>query len=297
MLTPDKREQTHFMLRGGQRPQAMSVWKTKMTLELREIWEIEDPESYKVHFARWSEEHPLDVWVKDPDKWRGWQESRGDRNRFSREFIFSLMQFYPEAESWLFGGVWRVTARHSDRYSVELTDQGRGLIGRLKLRSSYKERTAETYLENNYDDFEVLEILREPYTGERFPGYEKIDRSFLEVEAIVNNERADWKTALEHVKGVYLITDTKERMRYVGSAYGESGIWSRWAAYVATGHGGNIGMSKFLQGKDWKKHCRENFRFALLEQHGMKTPDENILARERYWQKILQAGQFFVSED
>ena len=56
-------------------------------------------------------------------------------------------------------------------------------------------------------------------------------------------------------------------------------------------------MSKFLQGTDWKKHCRENFRFALLEQHGMKTPDENILARERYWQKILQAGQFFVSED
>ena len=52
-----------------------------------------------------------------------------------------------------------------------------------------------------------MEILREPYSGERIPGYENIDLSFIEAEAIVNNERADWKTALENVKGVYLITD------------------------------------------------------------------------------------------
>lgn len=269
-----------------------------MTLKLREIWELKDPKSYKVHWARWNgKEHPLDAWVEDSEKWQRWQEYRSSRNRFSREFIFSLMQFYSEEESWLFGGVWRVVAHHSNAYSVELTDQGKGFIGRLKLRSPYKERQDSTYLENHYDDFKVLEILREPYVGKRFPGYENVDLPFREVEAIVNNERADWKSALENVKGVYLVTDKEERIQYVGSAYGEGGIWSRWVTYIATGHGWNSGMREFLRGKDWRKYCRENFQFALLEQHGMKTPDENILARESYWKKTLQTSQFVVSED
>ena len=263
-----------------------------MKLRLRDIISIADPSTHKVHWARWSGQHPLDVWVNEPEKWRGWQEYRGPRNRFSREFIFSLMQFYPEAETWLFGGVWRVVTRHSDRYDVELTDQGAAFIGRLKLGSPYTSRTESTYLENHYDEFQVLEMLREPYTGARFPGYENIDISFTEVETVVNNERADWKTALTNVKGVYLVTDTKTGKRYVGSASGDGGVWSRWGAYVASGHGGNAGMVNFLQGRDWQDYCRKNFRIALLEQHGMKTPRENILARETFWRGALQADQF-----
>ena len=72
---------------------------------------------------------------------------------------------------------------------------------------SISNRPSAWVLENHYDNFEVMEILREPYSGECFSGYENIDLSFIEAEAIVNNERADWKTPLENVKGVYLITD------------------------------------------------------------------------------------------
>jgi len=43
----------------------------------------------------------------------------------------------------------------------------------------------------------VQEILREPYSGRSFPGYEDIDISFDELETLVQNERSDWKAALE----------------------------------------------------------------------------------------------------
>ncbi|AWX92359.1 hypothetical protein DPM13_01420 [Paracoccus mutanolyticus] len=44
-----------------------------------------------------------------------------------------------------------------------------------------------------------------------------IDLSFAELEALVSNSRPDWKAALESIKGIYLITDTRTGKRYVGS--------------------------------------------------------------------------------
>ena len=40
-------------------------------------------------------------------------------------------------------------------------------------------------------------------------------------------------------------------------------------------------------GEPTLKYCRENFRFALLEYLASRTLDEIILARERFWNKIL----------
>ena len=61
--------------------------------------------------------------------------------------------------------------------------------------------------ENHYPLFEVQEILKEPYSGQGFPGYENIDLSFDELETIIRNERPEWKAALQSFKGIYLITD------------------------------------------------------------------------------------------
>jgi hypothetical protein len=83
-------------------------------------------------------------------------------------------EFYHEVDAWLFGGVFRVLARHADRYEVELTGEGAGFIGRLKLRSPYRERATRVDFENHYGAFEVQEILREPYSGRAFPGFEDI---------------------------------------------------------------------------------------------------------------------------
>lgn len=258
-----------------------------MTIFLQEIWDIEQPNNYKVHFARWNgHAEPLEVFVRDKKEWQGWQEYRPSRNDFNRPYIFSLTQFYHESDSWLFGGVYEVLARHEDRYEVELLEAGNSFIGRLKLRSPYRGRTTRAKLENHIQDFEVLEVLREPYSGRQFPGYEDIDLSFEELEALIKNERPDWKGALESTKGIYLISDTSTGKRYVGSAYGDQGIWSRWSEYVSSGHGGNVELRNLVSDPSLE-YCRTNFRFALLEHRSSRTPDDIILNRETFWKQIL----------
>ena len=179
-----------------------------MAIKLRDIWAIEKPSDYKVHFARHNRhEEPLEVWLRNPTDWKKWQEYRPARDEFNRPLIFSLMRFYHEPDVWLFGGVFRVLARREDAYEVELTKQGDCFIGCLKLRSVYRNRNARPRLEDQYDQFEVHEILRAPYTGRPFPGHENIDLSFEELETLNRTGRDDWKVALENIKGVYLITD------------------------------------------------------------------------------------------
>lgn len=258
-----------------------------MTILLSDIWTITSPNSYKCHFARWDGEHqPLEVWARDKAEWQEWQEYRPARDDFNREYIFSLIQFYHEPDIWLFGGVFRVLRRHENRYDVVLTDDGAAFSGRLKLRSPYRNRTTRVNFENHYPLFEVQEILREPYSGRAYPGYEDIDLSFEELEALVRNVRADWKAALESIKGVYLITDVSSGKRYVGSAYSDGGVWSRWCSYIASGHGGNVELRALVDDPSLD-YCRKWFRFALLEYRSNATPDAKIIEREAFWKRIL----------
>jgi len=158
--------------------------------------------------------------------------------------------------------------------------------GRLKLRSTYRERATRVKFENHYSGLEVQEVLREPYTGRSFPGFESIDLSFEELETVVRNSRPDWKAALASVKGIYLISDVTTGKSYVGSAHGDQGIWSRWCSYVATGHGGNVEL-RALVSDPTLEYCRKSFRVSLLEYRPSPTPDETILAREAFWKRIL----------
>lgn len=258
-----------------------------MPILLRDIWPIENLGDYKIHFARWNmHNQPLEVFARDRREWKGWQEYRPGRDDFNRPMIFSLIQFYHEQNVWLFGGIFRVVARLSDRYEVELTEIGANMIGRLKLNYLYRDRTTRPVMERHFHEFKVHEILPEPYSGRAFPGFEDIDLSFEELETLIRNERQDWHAALESAKGVYLVTDTNSGRRYVGSAYGDQGIWSRWRQYVESGHGGNVELARLVAEKGIA-HCREHFRFALLEQRTVRTPDEAILAREAFWKRVL----------
>ena len=258
-----------------------------MTILVKDVWPIDNTDEFKIHFARYNQEsQPLDVWVRDRSEWMGWQQTRPQKNDFNKPFIFSLMRFYHEPDTWLFGGVFEVIERHEDRYEVKLTEIGENFIGRLKIDYAHNDRVTRALMEKYYGRFKVKEILPAPYAGRAFPGFEEIDLSFEELDAFVSKGRIDWKTALESIKGVYIITDTKTGKRYVGAAYGGEGVWSRWAAYIGNGHGGNVEIRK-LTGRYGIDYCQKHFRFALLEHRAFNTPDEKILARERYWKTIL----------
>ena len=267
-----------------------------MNINLKDILRFEDEKNYKVHLAsKDNYNQPLDVFVRSKEEWEYWNSWRSKKDDFNRQYIFALMDYYHEPNTWLFGGVYEVMKRLNEirtkGYEVELTDQFKPFIGRLKIQWQ-RTRTKSRRLECCINEFIVLEMLREEYTGEVFCGYENINHDFKSLENIFLTGKPDWKAALENIKGVYLIMDKNNGKRYVGSAYGDSGIWSRWSCYIGNGHGYNDELTKLIKEKG-KDYARQNFRFSLLEYRPMKTDDSDVIKRENYWKEsLLSRGVF-----
>jgi hypothetical protein len=262
-----------------------------MSIQLSQAIQIAKPTDYKLHLACWNgTNQPLDVFVRDWDEWVGWNRWRGVRDEFSRAYIFSLIQFYHEPDRWLFGGIFRILRRRAKNrapsYDVELVPDSAELVGRLKLILKRPARAKAVNLENHYQNLIVAEVLPTAYSGATFPGFDSIDISFAELQTIVVTQRADWKAALQHAKGVYVVTDTLSGKRYVGSAYGAHGLWSRWECYAGTGHGYSDDLTGLIRAEGME-YVQAYFRFALLEQRTMKTSDDVVIAREVFWKKVL----------
>ena len=81
-------------------------------IRLTDIFSIVQTSLYKLHFARHNHvEQPLDVFVRSREEWQGWQEFRPTNNQINLRYIFSVTDFYHEADIWLFGDVWEVLER------------------------------------------------------------------------------------------------------------------------------------------------------------------------------------------
>ncbi|WP_207956190.1 GIY-YIG nuclease family protein [Rubrobacter marinus] len=238
----------------------------------------------------------MDAFVRDRNDWELWNRWRPGRNRFNRQYIFSLIDFYLESDIWLFGGIYKVVSRSPDSYShsyrVQLDRASARFVGRLKVHFKHPYRERSVKLENVYERMAVSELLREPYSGERFPGYENINHDFGLLETVFRSNRPDWKAALENVKGVYVIADKRNGRKYVGSAYGDFGIWARWGCYIGTGHGWNDELTKLIR-EEGIEYARKNFRLSLLEYRPTRTDDRVIIERENYWKEaLLSRGPF-----
>lgn len=266
-------------------------------IAVTKVIKILEPNKFKLHAARWNGgDQPLDVYVRNKSEWFGWNTWRSTKNEFTREYIFSLIDFYPESNMWLFGGIFKVTKRNnipnSHSYEIEELDEYSDYVGRLKVKLKKPSRGRAFYLENHINKMQVSEILKRPYSGEAFPGYENINHSFSQLHTIFKNEHSDWKGALKNIKGVYSIMDQSNGKKYIGSAYGDSGIWSRWSDYIGTGHGWNDELTKLIK-KEGYEYARKNFRLSLLEYRPMKTDDKAIIERESFWKEVfLSRGEF-----
>ncbi len=267
--------------------------------KLNDLFHLTEDEmgKYKLHLATRDNygKEPLDVFVRDRDEWKEWNEWRENKDDFKREYILGLIHDYHKTDKYVFGGIFRVIERHHDwpetkiGYKVELTNQFENLIGRLVIdfsRCKKAKRGRAFLLENHINEMSVSEILQNPYEGEKFPGYDNVRIDFSSLESLVRNQKIDWKTALENVKGIYLIVDKCNGKKYVGSASGDSGIWSRWCTYINTGHGHNNGLVEII-GQNDIEYARKNFQFAILELRSMKTDDDTIINRESFWKKVL----------
>ncbi|EAR61911.1 GIY-YIG nuclease family protein [Neptuniibacter caesariensis] len=266
-------------------------------IPLSNIIHIDDPSKYKFHAARWNGgDQPLDVYVRDKGEWFQWNTWRSSKDEFSRQYIFSLIDFYPESDTWLFGGIYRVLHRgdvaHDHSYEIEELPEFSPYVGRLKIKLPKPSRGRAFYLENHLENMMVSEILKQPYSGEQFPGYENINHTFSALSVIFKQSKPDWRAALENIKGVYVITDKSNGKTYVGSAYGDSGVWSRWSCYIGTGHGWNDELTKIIDSEGFE-YAENNFTLSLLEHRPMKVDDKFIIERESYWKEVfLSRGAF-----
>ena len=104
----------------------------------------------------------------------GWNEWRGNKDDFNRDYIFSLIQFYPEPDRWLFCGIFKVVERFQD-YTVtkkgcrlQVMDLHKEMIGRMIIDfHRYQGMRGRSFiLESYYSEFVVSEILRKPYGSE-----------------------------------------------------------------------------------------------------------------------------------
>jgi hypothetical protein len=119
-----------------------------------------------VHLACWKgSDQPLDVFVRSRDEWDYWNRWRAARDDFDRDFIFALIDFYPEGDRWLFGGAYQVLSKTGENfthsYTVKLLDESLPYIVRLKVALKRPGRAKAVNLENYYQEITVCEVL--PY--------------------------------------------------------------------------------------------------------------------------------------
>jgi hypothetical protein len=181
--------------------------------------------------------------------------------------------------------LWRVLVNHGETgrnetnrdFHLEVAEEMADLRNRLVIEW----RSPRTWKVSaaTAASYRVLEIA--DAKPERFPGFDWLVLSHAELQAVVREQRyAAWRTTLSSVRGIYLITDTRDGRHYVGKADGAENIYQRWTAYAANGHGGNV---------DLRRRDPSSFRFSILRVFDPSTPAPVINAAEVHYKRALDS--------
>lgn len=129
----------------------------------------------------------------------------------------------------------------------------------------------------------------------QFTDYFDFILNFGELKEIITNQYSDWKKVLSITKGIYLINDTKTGKLYVGSAYGDEGIWGRWNKYVLTnGHGDNKTLKELIAVDP--SHAN-NFQFSILMLLPRTITADEAIKKERLFKNKLGTNSFGLNNN
>lgn len=180
-----------------------------------------------------------------------------------------------------------------NRFEYDM-EEVRELFDDLKERVIIKWGNAISWHQWISNEMEVIEI----HPGlhyKHFTDYSDFILNYDELKEIIQNQYSDWKKMLSAAKAIYLISDIKTGRLYVGAAYGEGGVWSRWCDYIATnGHGKNKMLKELVENDPlYGKH----FQFSILMLLPRTiTPDEAI-KKERLYKNKLGTNSFGLNSN
>lgn len=135
-------------------------------------------------------------------------------------------------------------------------------------------------------------ITIEERRKQSFPGFDGLITTFDELTEITHNPDtySAYRDAMSQVSAVYLVVDTESGQQYVGSAYGEEGLWGRWSDYVNTnGEGGN----KLLHDLMAKYPNRyRSLQYSVLRVLDKTTKADDVIALESLYKNKLGTRAF-----
>lgn len=179
-------------------------------------------------------------------------------------------------------------------YRIEYDFEELSSFDDLKERVIVKWSNAISWHQWIKNEMEVIEIHPGLYY-KQFTDYSDFILNFSELKEILSNEYSDWKRMLSAIKGIYMINDTNTGKLYVGSAYGEDGIWGRWQSYVSTnGHGRNKQLKELI-GKN--AGYAKYFQFSILMILPKTITADQAIEKERLFKKKLGTNSFGLNSN
>lgn len=276
-------------------------------LSLNDLFHLNDEElkHTKIRFCippGGSDDNPIEVFKRNPEEILDWLFYRRRKGFFSvGDNAICLVRLKNDPDLWLFAAMQKVVkdldVRDGRAYEGKDFERYKPLCGRVIIRfhkGRYSLLKADKVMDDGHiamDEFEVVQVLSDVFDDNPFPGYDQISLPWREVERIIVRNLMDWRNALEHQKGVYVITDRATGKLYVGSATSDKGmLLKRWSDYVRDGHGGDVELRKVVKEKGFD-YVKNNFTYTLLENWNKRTDDQRILERESWWKNALDSRQ------
>ncbi len=146
-----------------------------------------------------------------------------------------------------------------------------------------------------YDNLKEVVQIHPGLHYKQFTDYFDFILNFAELKEIISKQYSDWKRMLSATNGIYLISDTNTGKLYVGSAYGENGIWGRWTTYVKTnGHGDNKTLKKIIE-KD--SNYSKFFQFSILMLLPKTITADEAIKMEKLFKTKLGTNSFGLNNN
>lgn len=235
---------------------------------------------------------------KDKEWFYKYQSSQAKPVFKDTDYIVSFIG--EEGLSSRFIGVFKVNGvEEKNTYNTDDLTDGNYIYNLEKIENVYEDLTERVIIKWSNPiswhqwittkEMEVIEI-QPGLHYKQFNDYYDFILNFDELKEIVDNQYKDWKRMLSATKGIYLIHDTNTGKLYVGSAYGEEGIWGRWSDYVKTnGSGGNKMLVELIN----NDHTyAKNFQFSILMLLPKTITNDEAINKERLFKNKLGTNTF-----